>query len=88
MSNNKLSLAFPMWRAATAVVPAARAWTLDANWDDETFLGRLLSMIEDELEVRFGRPPEEVTAFGAAVLQDLVNNGPVIVNGRPISHTS
>jgi hypothetical protein len=75
VTNKKLSEAFPAWRAATAV-PAASAWTLDTNWEDEAFLGRLLELVEDELEARFRRPPEEVTAFAAAVLKDLVDNAP------------
>ena len=81
MINKRLSEAFPVWRAATAV-PAASAWTLDMNWEDEAFLGRLLELVEDELEARFRRPPEEVTAFGAAVLKDLVGNAPLIVVPR------
>jgi hypothetical protein len=33
----------------------------------------LIVLLEDELEARFRWPPEEVTAFGAAVLKDLVD---------------
>jgi len=81
VSHTKLNEAFPKWRAVTAV-PRAIAWTLDANWEDEAFLDRLLKLVEDELEDRFGRPPEEVSAFGAAVLKDLVDNAPLIVVPR------
>jgi hypothetical protein len=69
---------FPAWRSVTED-PAAVVWTQDANWNDETFLGRLLDLLENELEVRFRRPPDEVTAFGAAVLNDLVDNAPLII---------
>lgn len=78
---------FPAWRSVSAE-PAAVVWTQDANWNDETFLGRLLDLLEDELEARFRRPPEEVTEFGAAVLNDLVDNAPLnIVPGNDVQRS-
>ena len=78
MNNIEFGNVFPAWRRATAE-PAAVIWTQDANWEDEEFLGRLLNLLEDELAARFHHPPEDVTAFGAAVLKDLVDNAPLIV---------
>jgi hypothetical protein len=70
--------AFPAWHSVTTV-PSAGAWSVEVDWDDESFLARLLELVEDEMEVRFGQAPEEMTAFGAAVLEDLAGNGPAIV---------
>ncbi|MBK1632946.1 hypothetical protein CKO31_19765 [Thiohalocapsa halophila] len=69
---------FPAWRSVTAK-PSASVWAQEVNWDDESFLGRLLELLEDELEARWRHPPDEVTAFGVAVLKDLVDHAPFII---------
>ena len=78
MNNPMLAKIFPAWRSVTAH-PTSAVWTKDANWEDETFLYRLLQLLEDELEFHFHHPPEEVSAFGAAVLQDLIANARQVV---------
>ncbi len=76
-----LSETFPAWREVTAFPDASR-WSVLADWDDGSLLPRLLQMTEDELEQRFGRSPEDVSSFGAAVLKDLVDHGPAILIPR------
>lgn len=78
MNNILASRGFPAWRSVT-MAPAAGIWAQVANWNNGRFLGQLLNLLEDELAARFGLPPEEVTAFGAAVLQDLVDDPPTVI---------
>lgn len=81
MSNKRLSEAFPKWRAISEH-PDSASWASGAHWDNEQFLFQLLNLLEDDLEARFGQLPEEVTVFGAVVLEELAGHDPICENSE------